>query len=491
VPTADAGVAQVIRVNQHAVLDGRGSLDPEGGALTLLWSQTEGVPVVFDDVSATRPTFTPSAPGTYVFALVVQSSGLQSSPDTVTVQVVDDAAGLVRRPPAAEPRAGGLVHSVFLSVAPPGDLHATPPVNRVAGLDLRAVVVDLAADPTDDPPPAAVAGLRAIDVVVVGERVATLWFVPPPDDDSDPGEVLFEGGEEAPVLAYGIAGKPFVLDGSKSQDDEVVRTFTWTQVGGPFKFSTPAGELGVEPLLPDTYVFDLVVTDSTGLTSLPRRLRIPVLPGGSTGQGPPLAAARHVAGASEDLVGGEPVLRTRTGITVTMDDGASLTFAGGFPDPSPAARTYRWVQTSGPLAVLSGSDAPRAGFVPPAAGSYEFDLEVTDANGVWDQASLAFSVAAPGGTAPAAALAEVADAVLPPGGGVVVVLDGSASQGGPAPEFFWSQVRGPPYVVEPLAAAGPGVATVSIDQAGVYEFELTVFDGTSRSPPARRTFTVR
>ena len=74
------------------------------------------------------------------------------------------------------------------------------------------------------------------------------------------------------------------------------------------------------------------------------------------------------------------------------------------------------------------------------------------------------------------------------GGGVVIVLDGSQSLGdGAVLEPTWTQLRGVPVVVDPT---GPNAGRVTITQPGTYEFELTVFDGVSRSPGARRTFTV-
>lgn len=75
------------------------------------------------------------------------------------------------------------------------------------------------------------------------------------------------------VTSSGVVGKPFVLDGTKSQDDGVMRTFMWRQVSGPIvAFSNKSAlQLSVTPTLPGTYVFDLVVTDATGLSSAVQR----------------------------------------------------------------------------------------------------------------------------------------------------------------------------------------------------------------------------
>jgi hypothetical protein len=65
--------------------------------------------------------------------------------------------------------------------------------------------------------------------------------------------------------AAGVAGKPFVLDGSRSSDDGTIRTFSWTQVSGPhtFKLAT-GGKITVVPPSAGTYVFELVATDRAG-----------------------------------------------------------------------------------------------------------------------------------------------------------------------------------------------------------------------------------
>jgi hypothetical protein len=72
---------------------------------------------------------------------------------------------------------------------------------------------------------------------------------------------------------FGVAGKPFVLDGTKSHDDGIVRTYSWRQVEGPKVSLSNANSLmlTVVPSVAGVYVFDLVATDSTGKVSVVRR----------------------------------------------------------------------------------------------------------------------------------------------------------------------------------------------------------------------------
>jgi len=80
----------------------------------------------------------------------------------------------------------------------------------------------------------------------------------------DGGSVVEERDDTDAVL------RSFVLDGSRSQDDGTVSAFTWTQVGGPYKFTTRQGNLmmshGGEDCYyhPDDLGNALALTDAAG-----------------------------------------------------------------------------------------------------------------------------------------------------------------------------------------------------------------------------------
>ena len=90
-PTADAGTDQTVYEGATVALDGTGSRDPEGQALTYAWSQTGGTSVTLSSASAVSPTFTaPSsltATAALTFSLTVTASSTASQPDTVTITV--------------------------------------------------------------------------------------------------------------------------------------------------------------------------------------------------------------------------------------------------------------------------------------------------------------------------------------------------------------------------------------------------------------------
>ena len=95
-PIANAGPDQVTGVlaGDVVVLDGGGSSDPDGDALSYLWSfvsTPSGSEAVFDESTSEMPTFPADLVGTYVAQLVVNDGGLDSIPDEVTVVVVAPA----------------------------------------------------------------------------------------------------------------------------------------------------------------------------------------------------------------------------------------------------------------------------------------------------------------------------------------------------------------------------------------------------------------
>jgi hypothetical protein len=88
VPTADAGENQTVKVGDTVTLNGSGSSDPEGNALSYVWSQVEGPEtVVFEGASTVRASFEAPAAGLYRFQLIVSDGGLTSAPDRIAVTV--------------------------------------------------------------------------------------------------------------------------------------------------------------------------------------------------------------------------------------------------------------------------------------------------------------------------------------------------------------------------------------------------------------------
>ena len=94
-PTANAGPDQTVAQGVTVTLDGTGSSDADGDALSYYWHQDAGPEVTFDNRAVVSPTFTaPVVPGDrrLIFRLVVSDlGGPDVSEDTVTITVIDTA----------------------------------------------------------------------------------------------------------------------------------------------------------------------------------------------------------------------------------------------------------------------------------------------------------------------------------------------------------------------------------------------------------------
>jgi len=92
-PVADAGPNQVVPAGT-VTLNGSGSYDPDGTALTYSWTQIGGASVALTGASTATPTFSAAAGQIYYFRLTVKNvAGLQSS---ATTTVTTSSAATLR-----------------------------------------------------------------------------------------------------------------------------------------------------------------------------------------------------------------------------------------------------------------------------------------------------------------------------------------------------------------------------------------------------------
>ena len=227
-PSAHAGADQSVLERTAVVLDGTGSADVDGDALTYRWTLVDGPPAVLNIADPARPAFdapdVPRSGASMVFELVVNDGLLDSPPARVTV-----AVGNVNRAPQAGDQSlttlAGIPVSWTLEAADPDNdplsFAIVPPVN--------GVVTGTAPDLTYTPAP----GFAGPDRLTVTVR----------DPDGLEATATVEitvGAVNRPPLASAGAdqsvneGSTVMLDGSGSIDpDGDPLTFAWSQVAGP------------------------------------------------------------------------------------------------------------------------------------------------------------------------------------------------------------------------------------------------------------------
>ena len=268
-----------------------------------------------------------------------------------------------------------------------------------------------------------------------------------------------------------IAGNIVALDGSQSTGAEGgLITYQWSIVSKPDGSAAAINDpASVNPTfradLPGQYVVKLVVTDAKSNTS-EDSITVTVTPGGS-------AAPVAKVGAAQNVI---------TGAIVTLD-GSNSSAANGEP------LTYSWTLTSKPAgsaASLSSAAIAKPSFTADVAGSYTFNLIVSDGRANSSAATVTV-------TAFLAQMIPVADAGAAQSviTGNLVTLDGSNST---APNsgvvnYSWAFTSRPAGSGAALSSPTIAKPTFTADVAGSYLISLIVNDGAVSSTAATVTVT--
>jgi len=270
------------------------------------------------------------------------------------------------------------------------------------------------------------------------------------------------------TLAAGVTTASFM--GTQVFDWEAqTMTYQVTQTAGPVTATLSANnwyQFNVSGLTaPGTYTFKVAATDAGGATGVD--LVNVIVPGGANN--PPVAKITTPPSI---------VLPTAS---VTLDGSTST-------DSDGTIASYLWTQTAGPntatIATPTGKTTVINGLV---AGTYTFQLQVTDNLGATGTTTASVTVSAGTNTPPVAKITGTTSITLPTNS---VTLDGSSSTdvGGSIASFLWSQTAGPNSATITLPTSMSSAFNGLI--AGSYTFQLQVTDNLGATGTSTATVVV-
>ncbi|WP_299968755.1 PKD domain-containing protein [uncultured Roseobacter sp.] len=446
-PIAEAGPNAVVTIGQPAVLDGTGSSDADGDALSYAWTLIQrpvGSSAALTGAANAQPTLTPDAAGTYVAELVVNDGTDFSAPDQVTLTtgnatpVADagaDTSGTVGRQvtlsgdASTDPNGDSLTYSWQL-VSQPQNSSISP----------TSTGVDFVFTPD-------VAGSFTAQLTVSdGQLTDTDTVSIAVDVNQAPTAVA---GENASVSLNDLV----MLDGSNSTDPEGdLLTYAWSLISRP-DGSTASLDDATSPLpkftvdAPGTYVAQLIVNDGQS-DSAPDTVTL------STQNVPPVANAG-------------PDQSVALAATVSLDGSGSSDVDG---DPL----SYDWSFTSLPSGSVASLSAPASvmpSFVADVPGTYVVQLAVSDGTETrFDTVTISTL-----NTAPVADAGDDQSDVV----GATITFDGTGSSDadGDTFSFAWAVSSRPAESTATLSGAGSAAPQLTLDRPGTYVIQLIVNDG--------------
>lgn len=390
-PLAHAGSDQTAFLHQTVTLDGSGSSDPDGDALTFEWtivSRPAASGASLSDPSAVRPQLTLDVAGAYVLALVVSDGKSRSAQATVTVTTRNS-------PPVA--RAGA--DQTTLSGA-----RVQLDGSASSDVDGDALSYEWSLVQRPEASAATIEGAESrspLAHVVVdrpGQYVAQL-VVTDGSERSAPDSTVISTINSTPVAQAGPdttarVGERVELSAIGSSDaDGDALTYRWAltaPVGSAVTLSSPtARDTSFVVDRPGTYVVQLIVNDSS-VDSAADTLVVSTV------------NSRPVAVAGTDVA-------TIVGERIALDGGQSHDVDGD-------ALAYSWsmlTQPQGSAAVLETRETPLTAFVPDVAGLYVLQLIVSDGSMSSEPSALrVLAEAPPDRTGPAISITSPADGVV-------------------------------------------------------------------------------
>ena len=257
-PIADAGAAQSVQVNDTVQLDGSGSSDVDGDALTYMWSlivKPAGSKTAVSDIAAVNPTFVIDVAGTYSVQLVVNDGESDSMPDTVVITTENSA-------PVSN---AGADQTVLVTDVVQLDGSGSSDIDG----DQLSFAWSFAAKPAGST--ATLSDTTVVKPTFVVDAAGTYKVQLTVNDgtvNSAPNTVTISTDNSAPVSNAGtdqavLVGDTVQLDGSGSSDvDGDALTYAWSLISKP---AGSAATLSGTTIVNPTFVIDVAGTYSAQL----------------------------------------------------------------------------------------------------------------------------------------------------------------------------------------------------------------------------------
>jgi len=467
-PVANAGADMSITLPLNSVnLNGASSSDPDGTISTYNWSQVSGPSQSsISSAANSSTTVTGLIQGVYVYSLIVTDNNGATSTDAISV-TVNPAANIS---PVANAGSSKSIKLPTNSTTLDGSLSADADgsISSYAWAQISGPNASTITNGNTSVATVAnlVAGQYTYELTVTDNLGATAKSrvkISVSNSGTNQRPIANAGADQnitLPVNSTTINGS-----GSSASSGSIV-SYAWVEKSGPSTVSlSNAAQNTVSNLQTGNYVFSLTVTDQNGATGTDS-VQITVLP-----------AANQ-----------SPVANAGAGVNITLPTNSVSLDGSKSVDPDGTISTYSWTRISGPNTPAStGSNTALLNLSGLVAGTYTYQLKVTDNGGASSTSSVKVIVTAAANKAPIANAGQNQQITAPAN---AVTLNGSASSDpdGTVTRYSWAAVSGPGSVtINNSNTATPSVAGLI---PGGYIFELTVTDNSGATAKDQIAVTV-
>jgi hypothetical protein len=452
-PVANAGADITITLPTNLVnLNGSASNDPDGTISSYAWSQVSG-PAQALIMTASNPASAVGGlqQGVYVFSLTVTDNSGATATDNLTVTV----NGVPNLPPVAN---AGISQSITLpanSLTLDGSLSSDPDGSiaayswaQVSGPSAAAIAGGSSSKPTAS---GLVAGQYIFQLTVTDNKGATAT--------SSVKITVSNSGVQPPIANAGadqaitLPTNTVIIDASASSASSGnIVSYVWTEKSGPSTVSLSNTAINtVNNLQAGVYTFKLTVTDNNGATGTDS-VNITVIP----------------------VVNRAPVADAGASVSLTLPNNSTSLDGSKSYDPDGTIISYQWTRISGPnMPATMGANAAVVNLGGLVAGTYSYQLTVTDNNGASSSGQVKVIVAA-GPNIPPIANAGTNQSITAPANSVTLNGSASSDPDGTIVSYNWVTVSGPGSIT--ISNSNTSTPTVVGLQPGGYVFELTVTD---------------